>query len=401
MTSTSCDVLIVGGGIVGLATAMALVERHRDRLLLVESEPTIATHQTGHNSGVIHSGLYYAPASLKATLCTRGRDALYRFCADHGVAHERCGKLVLATDAAERERLDALRQRGEANGLGNLRLIGRAELREVEPHADGIAALHVEETGIVNYSGVAAAYAGRIRARDGRLQVRTRVLAAREADGGLVVETTQGAIRTRVMVNCAGLYADRVAIACGAEPDVRVVPFRGEYYDIAPSGRHLVRNLIYPVPDPRFPFLGVHFTRRIEGDVEAGPNAVIAFKREGYRPWQVSVRDVAEWAGYEGFWKLARRYWRTGFAEWTRSFSKAQFVRALQKLVPSITARDLAPGGAGVRAQAVDRQGRLVDDFRITELRRAVHVLNAPSPAATASIAIGESIAARVAAHLE
>lgn len=400
MTSNSCDVLVVGGGIVGLATAMALVDRHRDRLLLVEAEPTIATHQTGHNSGVIHSGLYYVPGSLKATLCASGREALYRFCAEQGVPHERCGKLVVATDEAERARLEALRQRGEANGLRNLRMLAPDEFRDIEPFTDGVAALHVEETGIVNYAAVAAAYRRRILGRDGGVVVRTRVLGAREADGGLVVETTQGPIRARVLVNCAGLYADRVALACGVEPDVRIVPFRGEYYDIARGSRHLVRHLVYPVPDPQFPFLGVHFTRRIEGDVEAGPNAVLALKREGYHVWQASPRDILEWASYGGFWRLAQRYWRMGVAEWTRSLSKAQFVRALQKLVPSVTARDLEPGGAGVRAQAVDREGRLVDDFRIIERPRAVHVLNAPSPAATASIAIGEAIAARVADHL-
>jgi len=396
----SVDVLIIGGGVVGLGTALSLVREHRDRLLVIEAEPSIATHQTGHNSGVIHSGLYYAPGSLKATLCAEGREALYRFCEERGVPHERCGKVVVATDESELGRLEALRQRGDANGLRNMRLLSRDELRDLEPHAEGVAALRVEETGIVNYGAVSAAYAQVVAEQGGRVETRSRLISAVERDGEIVAETTQGTVRARALVNCAGLYSDRVARACGAEPDVCIVPFRGEYYDLAPASRRLVRNLIYPVPDPRFPFLGVHFTRRVEGDVEAGPNAVLALRREGYHFWQVSPRDVAEWITYEGFWKMARGYWRTGVSEWTRSLSKAQFVRSLQKLVPEIAPHDLAPGGAGVRAQAVDRHGKLVDDFRIVETARAVHVLNAPSPAATASIAIGRAIAGMVVRHL-
>ena len=344
--SDSCDVLVVGAGVVGLGTALALVPRHRERLLVVEAEPSIATHQTGHNSGVIHSGLYYAPGSLKATLCAEGREALYRFCEERGGPHERCGKVVVATDESEVGRLEALRQRGEANGLAGLRVLSRAELREIEPHVEGVMALQVAETGIVNYGAVSAAYAQAIAADGGRVETRARLLSAAERDGEIVAETTQGAIRARALVNCAGLYSDRVARACGAEPDVRIVPFRGEYYDLAPSSRRLVRNLVYPVPDPRFPFLGVHFTRRVEGGVEAGPNAVLALRREGYHVWQVSPRDVAEWLRYEGFWRMARGYWRTGIGEWARSLSKARFVRSLQKLVPAIQSRDLAPGGA-------------------------------------------------------
>lgn len=401
MSSTPSDILIVGGGIVGLGTALALAPRLRDRLTVIEAEPSIATHQTGHNSGVIHSGLYYAPGSLKATLCAEGREALYRFCAERGVPHERCGKVVVATDEAERTRLEALRQRGEANGLRHMRVLSREELHEIEPHAEGVAALRVTETGIVNYSAVSAAYAEAVAAQGASVRLRTRLISASERDGHIVAETTQGEVRARVLVNCGGLYSDRVARACGVEPDVRIVPFRGEYYDLAASSRHLVKHLIYPVPDPRFPFLGVHFTRRIEGDVEAGPNAVLALKREGYHAWQVSLRDVGEWAAYEGFWKMAQGYWRTGVGEWTRSLSKAQFVRALRKLMPAIRSSDLAPGGAGVRAQAVDRSGKLVDDFRIVETPRAVHVLNAPSPAATASIAIGRAIAGKALRHLE
>ena len=399
MPDATCDFLVVGAGVVGLGTALALSERHGDGVLVIEAESSVATHQTGHNSGVIHSGLYYVPGSLKATLCAEGREALYRFCAERGVPHERCGKLVVAVDGEERARLETLRARGEANGLRGLRVLSREELRDVEPHADGVAALRVEETGIVNYAAVSAAYARVIGQRGGRVQTRTRLRSAVERDGGLVADTTEGAIRARVLVNCAGLYSDRVARASGVEPDVRIVPFRGEYYELAPSSRRLVRHLIYPVPDPRFPFLGVHFTRRIEGGVEAGPNAVLALKREGYHRWQVSPRDIAEWLAYGGFWKMAQGYWRTGVSEWARSLSKAQFVEALRRLVPEIGADDLRPGGAGVRAQAVDANGKLVDDFRIVETPRAVHVLNAPSPAATASIAIGRAVAAMAERH--
>lgn len=401
MASNARDVLVVGGGIVGLATAMALVGRVRGGLEVIEAERGPAIHQTGHNSGVIHSGLYYAPGSLKATLCAEGRELLYRFCAEHGLAHERCGKVVVAVDESERLRLEALRERGEANGLRGLRLLSRSELREIEPHAHGVAALHVRETGIVNYVAVADAYARVVERAGGCVRARTRLVSAREQGGRMVAETTAGVIEARVLVNCAGLQADRVALACGVDPDVRIIPFRGEYYDLVPSRRHLVRHLIYPVPDPRFPFLGVHFTRRVEGTVEAGPNAVLAFARHGYHGWQWSPRDVGGWLRYAGFWRLAARYWRVGAAEWLRALTRRGFVLALQRLVPDVRARDLVPGGAGVRAQAVDRSGALVDDFRILETRRAVHVLNAPSPAATASIAIGRAIAARVLAHLD
>lgn len=400
MPDFSCDVLIAGGGIVGLATGLALVERFGERLVIVEAEPAIARHQTGHNSGVIHSGLYYAPGSHKARLCADGRERLYRFCEEHGVPHERCGKVVVAASEEERGRLGALRARGEANGLRDLRVLSGDELREIEPHARGVAALHVAETGIVNYAVVSQAFADVLRRGGARLLTGARVTAVRQEPGGLKVVTTAGTVASRTLVNCAGLQSDRVARLCGADPDVRIVPFRGEYYEVGPSGRHLVKHLIYPVPDPRFPFLGVHFTRRVEGTIEAGPNAVIAFRREGYRRWDVSPRDMADWVAYPGFWRMGWRMWRAGVREFARSLRKAQFTHDLQKLVPAITAADLAPGGAGVRAQAVDRAGRLVDDFRFAETPRAVHVLNAPSPAATASLAIGLVVAQRALAVL-
>lgn len=388
---------MIGGGLVGLATAMALADRGRRQVAVLEAEDRVAAHQSGHNSGVVHSGLYYRPGSLKATLCVEGARALYRFCAEEGVAHERCGKLVVATSPAELPRLEELERRGQANGLIGVRRLAAEEIREIEPHAAGIAALHIPETGIVDFPGVAQAYARRIEAADGRVLTGARLTGVRrDARGGagLVLETGRGAVSCSLLINCAGLQADRVARLCGAEPDVRILPFRGEYYDLAPERRSLVCGLIYPVPDPRFPFLGVHLTRRVDGSVEAGPNAVIALKREGYRWRDISPRDLAGTAAWPGFWHLAARHWRTAVYEVRRSFSKALFVRDLQRLVPELCAEDVRRSGSGVRAQAVDAKGGLVDDFRIVRGERAIHVLNAPSPAATASILIGERIAA-------
>lgn len=392
----SCEVAVVGGGLVGLATAMALARRGR-RVAVLEAEDRLATHQSGHNSGVIHSGLYYKPGSLKARLCAEGSRALFRFCEEEGIAHERCGKLVVVTQPDELPRLDELERRGRANGLAGVRRLSGEEIREVEPHAAGIAALHVPQTGIVDYAGVAQAYARRIEASGGRVATAARVLAVRRNGAGLVVETVRGDVAASFLVNCAGLQSDRVARLCGAEPDVRIVPFRGEYYDLVPDRRSLVRGLIYPVPDPRFPFLGVHLTRRVNGGVEAGPNAVMALKREGYRWRDVSLRDLAATAAWPGFWRMAARYWRIGGYEVRRSLLKGVFVRDLQRLVPEIRPADLHRDGSGVRAQALDSKGGLVDDFRIVRSERAVHVLNAPSPGATASIPIGEEIAAMAA----
>ena len=389
----TCDAVVVGGGLLGLSTGMALARGGR-RVVVLEAEERLAAHQSGHNSGVIHSGLYYKPGSLKATLCVEGARAMVRFCEEEGIAWERCGKLVVATDPEEIPRLDELERRGKANGLQGVRRLGPEEIREVEPFAAGIAALHVPETGIADYPAVARAYGRRIETAGGRVLTGARLTGVRRDGSGLVAETTRGAFACALLVNCAGLQADRVARLCGAEPDVRICPFRGEYYDLVPERRSLVRGLIYPVPDPRFPFLGVHLTRRVDGTVEAGPNAVLALKREGYRWRDVSLRDAASVAAWPGFWHLARRFMGIGVYEVRRSLSKGLFVRDLQRLVPEIRPEDVHRAGSGVRAQALDAKGGLLDDFRIVRSERAVHVLNAPSPGATASIPIGERIAA-------
>jgi L-2-hydroxyglutarate oxidase len=363
-------------------------------VVVLEAEDRLAVHQSGHNSGVIHSGLYYRPDSLKAELCIAGRRSLVRFCVQEEIPFVRCGKLVVATRPSELGRLDELERRGRANGLSGLQRLVGEEIAEVEPHAAGIAALRVPETGIVDFRAVAEAYGRRVEERGGRIVTGARVVAVRKDGAGLAVETTQGATGCRLLVNCAGLESDRVARLCGAAVDVRIVPFRGEYYELAVERRGLVKGLIYPVPDPRFPFLGVHLTRRIGGEVEAGPNAVLAWKRTGYRRGSFAREDAAEIVSWPGFWRLAARYAGIGAYEALRSHSKRLFVRDLQRLVPELRAADLEPGGSGIRAQALDRKGALVDDFRIVSSERAIHLLNAPSPGATASIAIGEKIGA-------
>jgi L-2-hydroxyglutarate oxidase len=389
-----CDVAVVGGGIVGLATAMALTKQRDLSVVVLEAEDRIAAHQTGHNSGVIHSGLYYKPGSAKARNCAEGRDLMYRFCAEHGIRHERCGKLVVATEPRELPALDELERRGRANGLTGIRRLDADGLMDYEPNIAGIAGLFVAETGIIDYKQVSAAYAAIIQENGGDLRLRWRVVSCRRDNGELVLGTTGGDVRAKFLINCAGLQSDRVARVCGVEPGVEIIPFRGEYYELVPAARHLVRNLIYPVPDPNLPFLGVHFTRMIGGGIEAGPNAVLAFRREGYRFTDVSFRDLWEMARFRGFWKMARRFWRTGAEEVYRSLSQRAFWHSLQKLVPAVHFHDIIRAGAGVRAQAVDSDGKLVDDFRIATAERMIHVLNAPSPGATASIAIGRSIAA-------
>jgi L-2-hydroxyglutarate oxidase len=400
LSARAFDVAVVGGGIVGTAAAMAIAGRGGLSVVVLEAEEGLAAHQSGHNSGVVHSGLYYQPGSLKARLCVEGAAALYRFCAEEGIACEHCGKLVVATREEELPRLEELARRGAANGLGGLRRLGPRELREVEPHAAGMAALFVPQSGIVDYAAVVRAYARRVAAAGGEVLTGARVVAVRREVGALQVITRRGDFACRLLVNCAGLQSDRVARLCGAAPEVAIVPFRGEYYELAPARRHLVRALLYPVPDPRFPFLGVHLTRRVDGRVEAGPNAVLALKREGYTWRDVSLRDLAETAGWPGFWRLMGRTWTAGAGEVWRSFVRRAFVRDLRRLVPELRDADLLPGGSGVRAQAVDRAGRLVDDFHILAAERSLHVLNAPSPAATASLAIGEHIAAKAAAAL-
>lgn len=389
------DVAVAGGGIVGCATALALTEtRPGLRLLLLDKEPQLAAHQTGHNSGVIHAGLYYRPGSLKARNCTAGREALYAFCAEHGIPHDNCGKVVAAVDEGELPALDELERRGRANGLDGIVRLDAAQVREREPHVAAVAGLFVPQTGIVDYTRVTEVMGELVRRRGGEIRLRTRLDAARAEAGGVRLATSAGEVRARVLVNCTGLHCDRVARRCGVEPGVRIVPFRGEYYLVRPERRDLVRHLIYPVPDPALPFLGVHFTRMIDGSLEAGPNAVLAFRREGYRWHDVSPADLADTLAFPGFWRMAAKFWKVGAAEYRRSFSKRAFVGSLQRLVPEIGMEDVTRGGAGVRAQAVDRDGRLVDDFRIVAGGRMVHVLNAPSPAATASLSIGRAIAA-------
>jgi (S)-2-hydroxyglutarate dehydrogenase len=394
MNSAQYDVAIIGGGIVGLATAMALASRGSLRLLVLEAEDKLAAHQTGHNSGVIHSGLYYKPGSLKAQNCVAGREALYRFCQEHHIAHEQCGKLVVATRPEELPRLDSLEARGRANGLKGLRRLTPAELKEYEPHVAGLAGLVVPETGIVDYVQVAQTYAQLIQQAGGTIQLKTRLLGCQRQPNELRLETSQGDIGCRYLINCGGLQSDRIARLCGVESGLRIVPFRGEYYELIPERQFLVKNLIYPVPDPQFPFLGVHFTRMIHGGVEAGPNAVLAFKREGYHHSSFSLTDTWDMATYAGFWRLANHHWRMSLGEFHRSYSKHAFVKALQRLLPELTLADVHPAGAGVRAQALEPNGALVDDFRLVEAERMIHVLNAPSPAATASISIGQTIAA-------
>ncbi|MGA2449522.1 MAG: L-2-hydroxyglutarate oxidase [Polyangiaceae bacterium] len=396
MTRELEDVVVIGGGIVGLATALALQSaRPGISLVVLEKEPTLAAHQTGHNSGVIHAGLYYKPGSLKAITCGRGRRLLERFCEEHDVAIDRCGKTVVATRADQVPRLDELERRGRANGLMGIRRLGPEELREIEPNAAGVAALSVPETAIVDYAKVLHAYAGAISRAGGRIVLGARATRLRRMEDRVVIESTAATTQGRVLIACAGLESDRVARRAGLSVDVSIIPFRGEYWLLSPERSRLVRNLIYPVPDPAFPFLGVHFTRRIGGGVEAGPNAVLALAREGYSRTSFSWRDTLEIIGWPGFWRMARRHWRPGIHELARSWSRRAFARACAQLVPEVTASDLTSGGAGVRAQAVTRQGALADDFIIVESERMIHTLNAPSPAATASLAIGQDIAAR------
>jgi L-2-hydroxyglutarate oxidase len=393
----SCDVAIVGGGIVGLATAHELQRlRPGTRVVVVEKEARVGAHQTGHNSGVIHSGLYYAPGSLKARTCREGYARLLRFCEEHAVAHEVCGKLVVATEPDEVARLEALAERGAANGLTGIERLGPAGIREREPHCAGVAALRVPQTGIVDYPAMARRLAEAVVAAGGAVRTSTRALGLRDDGTGAVLETDAGEVHARAVVTCAGLQSDEVARRTDPALDLRIIPFRGEYHELVPSARHLVRHLIYPVPDPAFPFLGVHFTRRVDGTVECGPNAVVAFAREGYRKFDVSPRELAGILAWPGFRRVARRHWRTGLGEYRRSYSRRAFVTALSRLVPEIRVAHLSPGGAGVRAQACARDGGLLDDFEIRHAGRVVHVCNAPSPAATASLAIGDAIAQRV-----
>ena len=396
--ASQVDLAIIGGGILGLATGLKVLAAHpRLRVLILEKEADLARHQTGNNSGVIHSGLYYRPGSLKARTCVTGRKELMAFCDANSVPYEICGKVVVATSEEQLPRLEELHRRGDANGLRGLEVIGPERLKELEPHATGIKGLYVPETGIIDYKKVTAAYAGKIRDSGGDIRLSHRVVGILDRPDEVVLQTSGGDYRSKYLINCGGLQSDLIARMTRAavkdgEPEHRIIPFRGEYYKIAPERQFLVKNLIYPVPDPTFPFLGVHFTRMAKGGVEAGPNAVLAYAREGYRHTHINVKDVWQTVSFKGFWAMTGKYWQTGFGELYRSLSKAAFVHALQILLPEIRESDLVPGGAGVRAQAVSATGALVDDFVIKQSRKAIHVLNAPSPGATASLAIGQQI---------
>lgn len=387
----------------GLATALRIKEQKPSlKLLLLEKENGVAKHQTGHNSGVIHSGLYYKPGSLKATNCIRGYQMLLDFCKKEGVPFDLCGKIVVATNEQQKPLLRNLFDRGMQNGLVQNRMISAAEIREIEPHVNGIEGIWVPYTGIIDYKSVSEKYAECLQKLDGEIAFGKKVTDIKNRNTHSEVVTATGKLfQTRLVVNCAGLYSDKVAqLTQPEEIKVRIIPFRGEYYKIIPEKHHLVRNLIYPVPDPNFPFLGVHFTRMIEGGIEAGPNAVFAFKREGYKKTDINVPEILEALAWPGFRKVAAKYWKTGMGEYYRSFSKAAFTKALQELIPEIQSEDLVPGGAGVRAQACDYDGGLLDDFSIIENERAVNVCNAPSPAATSSLSIGQTVSERVLARI-
>jgi L-2-hydroxyglutarate oxidase len=386
------DYVVIGGGIVGLSVAWALLEKKpQARLAVLEKEDDWARHQTGRNSGVMHSGIYYKPGSLKATLCREGNRRLREFCDLHGIRYEICGKVIVATTAAELPRLQNLYERGLANGLA-VRKLNAAEVKEIEPHVSCLEGVHVPSTGIVNYGSVCRKLAELIEARGGELRLGAKVHGIRTQGSEAILETSKDTLTSRWIINCAGLHSDRVTRLAGANPGARIVPFRGEYYELRPERRHLVRNLIYPVPDPQFPFLGVHFTRMVDGSVHAGPNAVLSLKREGYHRTSFNLRDFVETMTYPGFCRLAAKHMKMGMGEMYRSFNKAAFVRSLQALIPEIRGEDLIPGEAGVRAQALRPDGGLVDDFLIIRGANAVHVCNAPSPAATASFEIGRTI---------
>jgi (S)-2-hydroxyglutarate dehydrogenase len=392
-TSSPYDMAVVGGGIVGMSFAMQASEAFpRSRIIVLEKEDGLARHQTGHNSGVIHSGVYYKAGSLKARMCVAGAREMVGFCAQQGIPYEVCGKLIVATNEEESARLEDLQARGEANGLRGLRLVEGAAMREIEPHVGGVRALKVPSTGITDYAMVTAKYAEIAGGRGVEVRTGAEVIGFGESDSKVAIKTRAGDFATRYVVNCAGLYSDHVAKLAGHDPGMMLVPFRGEYYDLAQARAGLVRALIYPVPNPAYPFLGVHFTRRIHGNVDAGPNAVLAFRREGYHRTDFELGETIELFGYAGFRAMAARHWKNGLGEMRRSWSKREFVRSCQRLVPEVTMKDMKRGGSGVRAQAVAEDGTLVDDFRFVARERFLHVLNVPSPAATASLPIGREI---------
>ncbi|MGL1889018.1 MAG: L-2-hydroxyglutarate oxidase [Reichenbachiella sp.] len=391
------DVIVIGGGIVGLASAYQIKQKSPDTsITIIEKESGPAKHQTGNNSGVIHSGLYYKPGSLKATNCITGYNLLLDFCRKEDIEFDLCGKIVVATDESEVPYLKTLTERGEANGLTNMKWLEADELKEYEPHVRGVKGLHVPQTGIIDYKAVCKKLEEKLLASGVEINYGQKVINITASTNGQLIDTDVESYEANLVVNCAGLYSDKVAKMTPTKPDLKIVPFRGEYFQLKEESKHLVKNLIYPVPDPNFPFLGVHFTRMIGGGVEAGPNAVLAFAREGYKKTDINLPELFETLAWPGFQKVAAKYWKTGFGEMYRSFSKAAFTKALQKLIPEIQASDLEPGGAGVRAQACDRKGGLLDDFQIYEDEHFINVCNAPSPAATSSLAIGEEISKHV-----
>ncbi|MUL38459.1 L-2-hydroxyglutarate oxidase [Gloeocapsopsis dulcis] len=397
------DFVIIGGGIVGLATALAIGKRYpKAKIVVIEKETTIASHQTGNNSGVIHSGIYYKPGSFKAKFCRDGSRSMVEFCLEHNIAYEVCGKVIVATHPEELPRLENLYQRGSENGLP-IEKLSAQQVREIEPHVQCIAGIRVFTTGIVNYRQVAQKYVELVTNQGGELRVGTKVTKIETRSDVILLTTNKGTLATRYLINCAGLFSDRIARLGQTDPQARIVPFRGEYYELVPQKRYLVKHLIYPVPNPNFPFLGVHFTRMIDGSVHAGPNAVLSLKREGYHKSDIDLRDLTEVMTYPGFWKLAAKHADEGIKEMIRSVSKAAFVKSLQQLIPEVTAQDVVPTHAGVRAQALQSDGKLVDDFLIVPGERAMHVCNAPSPAATSSIEIGKAIALAIPqqSHLE
>lgn len=393
MNSRSYDIGIIGGGIIGLATAMRLTQEYPgQKVVVIEKEAEVAQHQTGHNSGVIHAGIYYAPGSQKANFCSEGSGILREFCDERGIKYEMCGKLIVAINDSEIPRLEELFRRGTANGALGLELVGPERLREIEPHAAGVKAIWSPNTGIIDYKEVSEAYSTEMREAGGDLMNNALVKKITRSNGTIHVETTAGDITAKHLINCAGLHADKVASMMGVDTGVRIIPFRGEYYSLKPEKTSLINGLLYPVPDPSMPFLGVHFTKRVTGGVEAGPNAVLALKREGYSKTSFSLGDAMDTLTYPGFWRMSMKYWKIGFNEQYRSVMKGVFVKSLQTLIPEITGNDLHEPGAGVRAQAVDRKGQLLQDFSIAETENAIHVLNAPSPGATSSMAISRYI---------
>ena len=393
MIDRQYDVVVVGGGIIGLATSMKLTQDFPNlKVAVLEKEEEVAQHQTGHNSGVIHAGIYYAPGSQKANFCSTGGKLLRDFCDEYGIAYDMCGKLIVATDDSEVPQLEELFKRGTENGAQGLRMVNQEEIKDIEPYSAGVKAILSPNTGIIDYFDVSQAYATRMRENGGDLLTNVEVISIENKDNLVYINTTSGTVVAKYVLNCAGLHADTVARMMGVDVGVKIVPFRGEYFSMIPEKEHMVKGLIYPVPDPSMPFLGVHFTRRINGSVEAGPNAVLAFAREGYKKTDVNLKDTLGTLSYSGFWKMSAKYWKVGMHEQYRSLVKGVFVKSLQKLMPEITRDDLGDPGAGVRAQVIDSNGGLLQDFAIEASANAIHVLSAPSPGATSSLTISEYI---------